>query len=86
MPTAHTGLIYAATRRTTTCVGRTCGAVIVKAQLVASGKTMPFDPPLPALESRQREDGVVIDLVDLGASHFATCPDSEDFKRRRRRP
>jgi hypothetical protein len=72
--------IYSDTRKPGTCRGRSCGAAIVFATIVKSGKTMPFSGDPVALKTRH-EDAThrLIETVDLGASHFADCPDAKKF-------
>ena len=75
--------IYADSRGPGRC--RSCGAAIEWAEVVASGRRMPFDGRLAPVESRQHpENGRVVEIVDLDAttSHFATCPDAARWRRR----
>jgi hypothetical protein len=72
--------IFADTRGVSRCKGATCGKRILWAQVVATGRKMCFsDPELPALRTRFSEDRRLIEEVDLGANHWATCPDSKSF-------
>lgn len=57
---------------------------MVFAEIVATGKRMPFDPPLAPLGIKG-DAPRVIHVVDLGQSHFATCPQSARFSRKARR-
>jgi hypothetical protein len=67
-------------------VCRTCGASIWWMQLV-SGKRHPFNaagdggtpPPAKAYES---QDGRRVLVIDALASHFASCKDSRDWKKK----
>lgn len=73
--------IYSDTRRQAQCSGPHCGKAILFAEIVKSGKTMPFsDPDLVALSTRH-EMGTnrVIETVDLAESHFVDCPDAKRF-------
>lgn len=72
--------IYADTRGERQC--RSCDQRIVFAQIVKGGKVMPFDAPLVALRTRHDADRRLIEEVDLGESHFATCPKANQFRRR----
>jgi hypothetical protein len=76
--------IYHDTRADGTC--RSCGAPIVWAQLL-TGARMPFDPPI-IVARRQVSllpDDRVVDFVDMDhtRSHFASCPQARDWRRRR---
>lgn len=66
---------------------RTCGASITWAELT-SGKRHPFDGEIVVLRTQGsilEGDGRVIEEVDLSvtSSHFATCPDADQHRRRR---
>ena len=76
--------IYADSRRPGQC--RSCGAPIEWAETVATGKAMPFDPPIVALrqQSSMLESGRAVEWVDGGTTHFATCPDGAAWRRRGR--
>jgi hypothetical protein len=71
--------IYADTRGHAKCRG--CDAPIVFAEIVKGGKRMPFDLPLVALRTRHDDGGRLIEEVDLGENHFASCPRSATFRR-----
>jgi hypothetical protein len=78
---ARTARIWADSRGAARC--RACQAPIVWAELVTSGKRMPFNAPLVALETQvDRAAHRTQELVDLGESHFATCPQADRFRRR----
>jgi hypothetical protein len=69
-------------------VCRTCGASIWWMQLV-SGKRHPFneqpnDPMrgTPVPQSEELADGRRVLVIDASASHFATCKDSKDWKKK----
>jgi len=75
--------IYQDSRAPGTC--RSCGASIEWAELT-SGKRHPFDRPIrPASVQGAIIGGRVVEEVDTSVSstHFATCPDSKDWQRRK---
>lgn len=77
--------IYADSRGKDRC--RSCGAPIEWAEVVASGKRMPFDRELVVVRTEGNPiTGRVIEHVDtsISASHFATCPDAQDWRGRKR--
>ena len=78
MPTTF---ILADTRGHGRC--RSCQAPIVWAQVARSGKKMPFNPPLVALTTKHDEAHRLLEEVDLGESHFASCPDAQQHRRPR---
>lgn len=64
---------------------RTCDAPVEWAELT-SGKKMPFDPPIVAVRTEGSPvAGRVVEVVDstVTTSHFATCPDAAQHRRRR---
>jgi len=65
---------------------RSCGAAIEWAELV-SGKRMPFDPPIVAVRTQGNilAGARTVEDVDttVTASHFATCPDAGQWRRRK---
>jgi hypothetical protein len=78
----HTLSVYHDTRGPGTC--RSCGAAIEWAQLV-TGKRIPFDPPVVVRVTQTAlVDERTIDVVDMDftRSHFASCPDAKDWRRR----
>lgn len=75
-----TAEIYQDTRQTARC--RACNAPIIFAENVATQRRMPFDAPLIALQTRVAA-ARVIEEVDLGTTHFATCPQADRFRRTR---
>lgn len=80
-PDTKTIEIWADTRGMNTCRG--CGRKIVWGEIVASGKKIPFDPPAVPLRTRHDEDSRrLIEILDLGENHFATCPKRADFSRK----
>ena len=82
MATTKTTEIFADTRTHATCRG--CEAPIVFAEIVKSGKRMPFDHPLVALQTRHEEaTRRLIESVDLGTSHFASCRNADRFRSQR---
>ena len=63
---------------------RSCGAPITWAELT-SGKRHPFDGEIVAVRMQGSVlDGRVIEHVDTSVttSHFATCPDAKDWRRK----
>jgi hypothetical protein len=75
--------VWADTRRTGRC--RSCGARIEWATAVSTGTAMPFDAPIVA-ESRRGlfVDERQVDAVDTlySPSHFETCPQAPDWRRK----
>jgi hypothetical protein len=76
--------IYADSRGLGHC--RSCGSAIEWAELVRSGKRMPFDRPLVTVRTQGDilGGGRVTETVDTGvsSSHFETCPDAKTWRRR----
>lgn len=65
---------------------RSCGAAVEWAEVVKSGKRMPFDPPIVAVRTQGSVldgEGRVVEMVDttVTASHFQTCPQAKDWRR-----
>jgi hypothetical protein len=82
MPTTE---IFPSTRRLGTCRESRCQASITFAQIVKTGKLMPFDSPLEPISVHERETTfgrTDIWVVDLAKSHFATCPAAKRFSRK----
>jgi hypothetical protein len=73
--------IWRHTRSSGTCRG--CGAAITWAEVVKTHKWMPFTGTPLSLRVHETEDGRTIEVVDLGQSHFATCPDAEKFRKKK---
>jgi hypothetical protein len=76
--------IYRDTRAPGRC--RSCGADIEWAELTTSGKRMPFDRIVPMrTQPTLLHDARALDLLDTATSptHFETCPDAKDWRRRR---
>jgi len=74
--------IFQDSRNNGTC--RSCGATVEWAELV-TGKRMPFDPPIVAVRTQGSFiSGRVIEEVDsmVTLSHFATCQDAKEWRRR----
>lgn len=71
--------VFADTRGAAQC--RSCNDAIEWAEIVKSGKRMPFNAPIVALRTRH-QDGRLVEEVDLTTSHFATCPDAKKWGRR----
>lgn len=64
---------------------RSCGASITWAELT-SGKRHPFDGEIVAVRTQGSVlEGRVIEHVDttVTTSHFATCPDAQDWRKRK---
>lgn len=72
--------IYADTRDMADCRG--CGAAIEFAELVKSGKRMPFNAPIVALRTSHDGGHRLIEEIDLDTNHFATCPKARTFRSR----
>jgi len=81
MTTARTIEVYADTRGPGRCSG--CRAAIVWATVVKSGKKMCFDEPAIALTTRH-EDSTrrLVEAIAFETNHWASCPASDQFKRR----
>ena len=66
-------------------VCRTCGAPIWWMQLV-SGKRHPFneasDGGTPTPADEEKRDGRRVLVIDSSKSHFSTCKDAKDWKRK----
>lgn len=75
--------LYADTKGSGRC--RSCGAPVEWAEL-ASGKRMPFDPPIVPVATKHDEDMRLIETVDTSVtrSHFSTCPEADQWRRRRK--
>jgi hypothetical protein len=73
--------IFADTRGPGKC--RSCEAAIEWAEIVRSGKRMPFNAPIVALRTRHDDAGRLVEEVDLATSHFGTCPDAKKWSGRR---
>jgi len=76
--------IYQSSRGHGRC--RSCDAPVEWAELVTSGKRMPFDPPIIVV---QTEGSPIADRViehvdsEITKSHFATCPDGPTWRKRK---
>jgi len=63
---------------------RSCDAPLTFAQLVSSGKWMPFDADPVALKTSQDPaTRNLIEHLDAADVHFRTCPQAEEFRRGR---
>ena len=65
---------------------RSCGAVIEWAETLR-GKRMPFDGEIIVARTEGNPiQGRVVEYVDtdVTSSHFATCPDAQDWRGRKR--
>jgi len=75
--------IFQDSRNLSAC--RSCGAPVEWAE-TTTGKRMPFNPPIvtvPAFDPGVILTGRVVEDVDpITVSHFATCPDAKDWRRR----
>jgi hypothetical protein len=70
--------IWADSRGGGICKG--CGAPLTWAEIVKSGKRMPFEQGLVALRTRH-EAGRLIEEVDLADNHWAKCPKQAMFRK-----
>jgi hypothetical protein len=80
MPTID---IYQDSRGAGRC--RSCGAAVEWAENVKTGKRIPFDAPIvPVRTQGDVLGGLVVETVDttVTTSHFATCPQANDWRRR----
>lgn len=68
----------------TRCRAESCRRPIEWVRVLKSGRRMPVDSPLRAIESFER-DGTTITVIDPEVSHFVTCTASASFRRRGRR-
>lgn len=67
---------------TTAC--RSCGAPMTMAQVVASGKWMPFDADPVALKTSQdTTTGRLVEHLDPADVHFRSCPKASEHRRPR---
>lgn len=72
--------IFADTRGFSACSGADCGARILWAQVVKSGRKMCFDGDPVAISTRHEPaTHRLIETVDLDANHWATCPNAKKF-------
>ncbi len=77
--------IYADSKARAQC--RSCAAAITWAEVVKSGKRMPFDGEIVAVRTQGsilEGEGRLIEHVDttITKSHFETCPHAADWRRR----
>lgn len=67
---------------------RSCGAPIEWAEMVKSGKRMPFDAKAPGIVAvstkHDPETHRLIDVVDstVSVSHFSTCEQADKWRRK----
>jgi hypothetical protein len=74
------------TFRISACTDRRCRKNIGWIRLVESGKWHPFDLPLATLERRREgQNRREVLTLDLGRTHFATCPGAKAFSKKARR-
>ena len=83
MPTSTTKEIevYADTKGRVRCCG--CDARITWAEIVKTSKKMCFNGDPVALRTHQTIDMRLIEVLDLSENHWATCPEREQFKKRK---
>jgi hypothetical protein len=81
--TARRITIWADTRGLSRC--RSCNAAIEWAEVVASGKRMPFDGEIVPVSSAHK-DGRLVEVVDTDVTrpHWASCPQAEQWRRGKR--
>lgn len=75
--------IWADTKGSANC--RSCGARISWAEVVKSGRKMPFDGDIVAVRTAHHpETWRAIETVDTSVtkSHFATCKDSDQWRKK----
>lgn len=63
-------------------VCRGCGQRIEWVTTI-KGHRMPIDVPVVPLDVTEHANGATITRVESGASHFATCPAADTFRKRR---
>ncbi len=73
--------VYDDTRGTARC--RSCDAAITWFELT-SGKSHPFDGEPVYVRTEHDDDRRIVGVIDtsVSSSHFATCPDAKDWRRR----
>jgi hypothetical protein len=71
--------VYSDTRQAGRCKG--CDADLTFAEVVKSGKRMPFNGVPVALLTRHDEAHRLIETLDLNDNHWASCPNAGDFRR-----
>lgn len=79
MPTTD---IYADTRSRGRCRHASCNAALTWAEIVKTGKKMPFNGEPVALRTRH-EGGRLVEEVDLDDNHWKDCPGQNGFRRSR---
>lgn len=73
--------VWADTRGEATCRGADCGALIVWAEVVKSGRKMCFNRPAVALRTRHDQaTHRLIEEIDFTENHWATCPNAPGFR------
>lgn len=76
--------IWSDTRGHSICRGKHCGARLLWAEVVGTGRRMCFDGEPVALKTRHDPtSGRLIETLELSANHWSTCPDALEFKFRR---
>lgn len=73
--------VFDDTRGPATC--RSCQAKVTFFEMAKSGKTMPFDGA-PVYVKTELRDGRLVGYIDgsMFASHFSTCQQASDWRRR----
>jgi hypothetical protein len=74
-------LVLAQSRFSAAC--KSCGQPMTMAQLVGSGKWMPFDAdPVAIRTSLDPQTNKLIEHLDAADVHFRTCPNAATHRRR----
>jgi hypothetical protein len=80
-PVQQLVLVWGTSRRSAKC--RSCGAPLVFAQVVASGKWLPFDAdPVAIRTSQDPATRRLVEHLDAADVHFRSCPNADAFRRR----
>lgn len=83
MPATATIDVYADSRGRGTCRG--CSAAMTWAEVVTTGKRMPFTgDPVPLRTYHHDEDRRLVEVLDFAENHWATCSARDQFKRTRK--
>ena len=61
-----------------TCRAPTCKAPIEWVSTVATGAKIPIDLPISIDRVYERHDGSFVTVIDQGAVHWTTCPESRE--------
>lgn len=73
--------IWASSRGLGVCRG--CKASIEWAEIVESGRKLPFDRIVVLEQLVDADSDRAIQVIDRTFNHWATCPESQSFRRRR---